>query len=176
MCHSDCHIIKGLGEEWLTKKPTTLGHEVAGVTTKLGPAVTDYNLGDRVVVSLIGYPIQERTWSICIGIGFDGGYAEYAVVPVSHLVRISEGVSFEQAAVATDALATSYHAVMVEADAKPGTVLGVVGLGGLGLSGLALGVISGVSVYGFDIVEAKLRKRRRSGLVLVSRAWRQQRT
>jgi propanol-preferring alcohol dehydrogenase len=118
MRHCDCHIIKGHGKEWLTKKPTTLGHEVAGVITKLGLAVTDYNLGDRVTVSLIGYPIQERRWSTCIGIGFDGGYAEYVVVPVSRLVRIPEGVSFEQAAVATDALATSYHAVIVEADAN----------------------------------------------------------
>lgn len=163
MCHFNCHIIKGHGEEWLTKKPTTLGHEVAGVITKLGPAVTDYNVGDRVTVSLIGYPIQERTWSTCIGIGFDGGNAEYVVVPVSRLVRIPEGVSFEQAAVATDALATSYHAVMVEADAKPGMVLGVVGHGGLGLSGLAFGVINGAIVYGFDIVEAKFKEAQEIG-------------
>ena len=82
---------------------------------------------------------------------------------MSRLVRIPEDVSFEQAVVATDALATSYHAIMIEAGAKLGMVLGIVGLGGLGLSGLAFGVISGASVYGFDIVEAKFKEAQETG-------------
>ncbi|KAF2995067.1 hypothetical protein E8E13_002448 [Curvularia kusanoi] len=163
MCHSDCNIIEGRGEEWLSKKPTTLGHEVAGVITKLGPDVTGYYIGDRITVSLPGYPIEDRGWPDCIGIGHDGGYAEFAVTPVSRLVRIPDNVSFEQAAVATDALATSYHAIMVTAGAKPGMTLGVIGLGGLGLSGLTFGVISGATVYGFDIVQAKFKEAKEVG-------------
>ncbi|RYC78407.1 hypothetical protein BFJ63_vAg18718 [Fusarium oxysporum f. sp. narcissi] len=163
MCHSDCHIVKGDKDDWLTKKPTTLGHEVAGVITKVGSDVKDYRPGDRVTVSLVGYPIEERNWTECIGIGYDGGYAEYAVAPVRRLVRIPDNVSFAQAAVATDALATSYHAVVVEADAKPGLVVGVIGLGGLGLSGLTFGILKGATVYGFDVVEAKLNDARALG-------------
>ncbi|RYC78904.1 hypothetical protein BFJ63_vAg18220 [Fusarium oxysporum f. sp. narcissi] len=163
MCHSDCHIVKGEKDDWLTRKPTTLGHEVAGVITKVGSDVTEYCPGDRVTVSLVGYPIEERNWPECIGIGYDGGYAEYAVAPVRRLLRIPDSVSFAQAAVATDALATSYHAVVVEAGAKPGVVIGVIGLGGLGLSGLTFGILKGATVYGFDVVEAKLKDARDLG-------------
>ncbi|KAK7416168.1 hypothetical protein QQX98_005365 [Neonectria punicea] len=74
MCHSDCHIVSGTSDAWLTKKPITLGHEVAGIITKLGPEVTGFKLGDRVAVSQVCHPVEERDWSLGIGLGFDGGY------------------------------------------------------------------------------------------------------
>ncbi|KAF7551895.1 hypothetical protein G7Z17_g4728 [Cylindrodendrum hubeiense] len=156
MCHSDCHIVGGTGDAWLLKRPITLGHEVAGIITKVGPNITGYQPGDRVAVSQICHPVEERIWTLGIGLGFDGGYAEYAVAPISRLRHIPEGVTFAQAAVATDALATSYHAVVVEAEAKSGRSIGIIGLGGLGMSGLAFAVLQGATVYGIDIAKAKL--------------------
>ncbi|KAM5349428.1 hypothetical protein ACJ41O_005933 [Fusarium nematophilum] len=163
MCHSDCHIVAGRSDTWLGKRPITLGHEVAGVITKVGPGVTEFNVGDRVAVSQVCHPIEERDWSLGIGLGFNGGYAQYAVAPVRRLMHIPNTVSFAQAAVATDALATSYHAVVAEAGAKPGVTLGVIGLGGLGMSGLAFGALQGAAVYGVDIVEEKFVEAKRLG-------------
>lgn len=163
MCHSDCHIVSGSSDAWLTKKPITLGHEVAGIITEIGPGVTGFNLGDRVAVSQVCHPVEERDWSLGIGLGFDGGYAQYAVAPTRRLMHIPEGVTFAQAAVATDALSTSYHAVVAEAGAKPGMAIGVVGLGGLGMSGLAFGALQGAVMYGFDIDQDKFEEATRLG-------------
>ncbi|KAJ4213770.1 hypothetical protein FSOLCH5_009308 [Fusarium solani] len=163
MCHSDCHIVSGSSDAWLTKKPITLGHEVAGIITEIGPGVTGFSLGDRVAVSQVCHPVEERDWSLGIGLGFDGGYAQYAVAPARRLMHIPEGVTFAQAAVATDALATSYHAVVAEAGAKPGMTIGVVGLGGLGMSGLAFGALQGAVMYGFDIDKDKFEEAKRLG-------------
>ncbi|WAO90759.1 PKS-ER domain-containing protein [Fusarium falciforme] len=163
MCHSDCHIVSGSSDAWLTKKPITLGHEVAGIITEIGPGVAGFSLGDRVAVSQVCHPVEERDWSLGIGLGFDGGYAQYAVAPARRLIHIPEGVTFAQAAVATDALATSYHAVVAEAGAKPGMTIGVVGLGGLGMSGLAFGALQGAVMYGFDIDKDKFEEATRLG-------------
>ncbi|KAH7161012.1 chaperonin 10-like protein [Dactylonectria macrodidyma] len=163
MCHSDCHIVSGTSDAWLFKKPITLGHEVAGIITKIGPGVAGFSVGDRVAVSQVCHPVTERDWSLGIGLGFDGGYAQYAVAPVRRLMHIPNGVSFAQAAVATDALATSYHAVITEAGAKPGVTVGVIGLGGLGMSGLAFGTLQGAVMYGIDIVEEKFHEAKQLG-------------
>ncbi|SCO92685.1 related to ADH2-Alcohol dehydrogenase II [Fusarium oxysporum] len=163
MCHSDCHIIKGTGDGVLGKRPITLGHEVAGVITKVGEGITEFRQGDRIAVFHVCHPVEERDLSLTIGLGFDGGYAEYAVAPLSRVIRIPDGVSFAQAAVATDALATSYHAVVVEAGVKHGMTVGVVGLGGLGMSGLAFGALKGATMYGIDILEDKFHEARQLG-------------
>ena len=62
-------------------------------------------MGDRVAVYQICNPVEERNWDLSIGLGFDGGYAEYAVAPTKRVIKIPDNVSFAQAAVAMDALA-----------------------------------------------------------------------
>ncbi|CAG9946955.1 unnamed protein product [Clonostachys rosea f. rosea IK726] len=162
ICHSDCHIVTGRSDGWLSKRPITLGHEVAGIITNIGPGISQFCLGDRVAVTQICYPIEERDWSLSIGLGFDGGYAQYAVAPVHRLMRIPDNVSFAQAAVATDALASSYHAV-VEAGAEQGITVGIIGLGGLGMSGLVFGALRAAKVYGIDILTDKFKEAQRLG-------------
>ncbi|KAH4923763.1 hypothetical protein HBI79_164640 [Parastagonospora nodorum] len=155
MCHTDCHMLTGAHDDWLTQRPITLGHEVAGEIIKKGSNIIPYRIGERVAVYQINQPLERRNWSLCIGLAFDGGYAEFAVVPVSRIKPIPDKVSFAQAAVAMDALATSYHAVVALAGAKEGMVVGIIGLGGLGMSGLAFGVLQGAKVFGFDLETSK---------------------
>jgi len=155
MCHSDCHMLTGAHDNWLSKRPIILGHEVAGEIIKKGSEDLPYYIGDRVAIYLISQPIETLDWSLNIGLGFDGGYAEFAVVPTSRIKPIPDEVSFAQAAVAMDALATSHHAVVARAGVKKGMVVGIIGLGGLGMSGLAFGVLQGAKVYGFDIDTSK---------------------
>ncbi|KAI4726129.1 hypothetical protein E4T49_06054 [Aureobasidium sp. EXF-10728] len=140
LCHSDLHILHG-GLEGLgafsVRPPLTLGHEVAGIISKLGPG--------------IGYPVEETSWDTAVGLGCDGGLAEYVIAHVRHLVHVPAKVPLHIAAVATDAVSTAYHAVVTEAEAGPGKNIAIVGLGGLGLNGVVSASLQGANVYGFDI-------------------------
>ncbi|EXA44053.1 hypothetical protein FOVG_05558 [Fusarium oxysporum f. sp. pisi HDV247] len=155
ICHSDCHIVSGHGDDYIAKKPIVLGHEVAGMIKNLGRNVSGFQIGDAVTLALLMHPVSERVSGAYVGLSFDGGYGQYVVAPQKILVKIPERISFAQAAVATDALATSYHAVVREGSARPGLTVGVVGLGGLGLHGLQFACLKGSTVYGFDVNEAK---------------------
>ncbi|MFF8910829.1 zinc-binding dehydrogenase [Streptomyces olivaceoviridis] len=148
LCHSDVHALDGTIE--LSRRPPfTLGHEVAGTVSALGEGVREYEVGDRVAVAIIAHPEVQAHYAP--GIGVDGGYAERLVAHASTLVRIPDGVSTVHAAVATDSVVTAYHAVRTEARARPGEVIAVIGLGGLGLNGVRTGVLAGATVYGVDI-------------------------
>ncbi|EOA84964.1 hypothetical protein ACJQWK_06418 [Exserohilum turcicum] len=163
MCHSDCHIVKGSNDYWITKKPITLGHEVAGEIVKTGANVSQDRIGERIAVYQISQPYEEFDLNMAIGLGFDGGYAEYAAIPVSRVKTLPEGVSFAQAAVSMDALATAYHAVVARAGVKRGMAVGIIGLGRLGMSGLTFGVLQGADVYGFDLNDSKFEEAKSVG-------------
>ena len=68
-----------------------LGLEVAGTIAELGPGVSGWSAGDRVM-SLVG----------------GGGYAEYALAYADHLIRIPESMSFEEAACVCETYITAY--------------------------------------------------------------------
>jgi alcohol dehydrogenase, propanol-preferring len=70
------------------------------------------------------------------GIGDDGFYAPYATIDVRGAVHVPKGVSVQQAAVATDAVTTSYHAIVRRGEVKPHETALLFGLGGLGFNGL----------------------------------------
>ena len=74
------------------------------------------------------------------GFDRDGGFAEYVLVPEANLVTFPETVSYEEAAILGDAVATSWHAVRTQANLKPAQTLVVVGLGGLGCTQSSAGV------------------------------------
>lgn len=96
--------------------PRTLGHEIAGEITEIGADVTgDWQVGDRVQV-IAAVPCGDchecrKGWmAVCqnqtsVGYQYDGGFAEYMVVPrevlrVDGMNRIPEGVSFAEASAA----------------------------------------------------------------------------
>jgi propanol-preferring alcohol dehydrogenase len=148
LCHSDVHLIDGTIQP-SRRPPFTLGHEVAGVVSALGEGVSDHAVGDRVAVAIIAHPEVQAHYAP--GIGVDGGYAERLVAHASTLVPLPDAVSSVHAAVATDSVVTAYHAVRTEARVRPGEVIAVVGLGGLGLNGIRTGVLAGADVYGVDV-------------------------
>jgi len=140
LCHSDVGFLDGTLTPILSCVPIVLGHEVAGVVSSVGPEVTGFEVGDRVAIA--GYQ------SDAPGIAQDGGFGSKAIGKVEQLVRIPEGVSFQQAAAATDAGQTSYNAVIGNAGVTADSVVGIVGLGGLGLTGARIAVLTGAKVYG----------------------------
>ncbi|KAF4951756.1 hypothetical protein FSARC_12827 [Fusarium sarcochroum] len=165
LCHSDAHLIHGVGHQWLRNKPITLGHEVAGVIIKMDETQPErtFQVGDRVAVAQVSHPINKRSWEKAIGIGCDGGYAEYALAYIEHLVKIPDKVTFAQAAVATDSIATAYHATMSSANVTSSSTVAVIGLGGLGMNAVAIGALQGAKVYGFDLNTDKFEIAKRQG-------------
>jgi putative PIG3 family NAD(P)H quinone oxidoreductase len=90
-----------------------LGLEVAGVIEAVGPGVTAWKTGDRVM-SLVG----------------GGGYAEYAVAYATHLIRIPESMSFEQAACVCETYITAFLNIFLIGGLKDGEYVLLHGGGG----------------------------------------------
>jgi propanol-preferring alcohol dehydrogenase len=152
VCGSDVHLTHAPAEMFPFRPPFTLGHENAGYVAGLGPGVAGFAEGDAVLASSAtscGHCAQcvagadnycqdqvnmsTRMMSPRVrGLGFDGGLAEYLVVPVRDLVPLS-GLDPRQAAPLADAGATSYQAVTRALPVLvPGSHCLVIGCGGLG--------------------------------------------
>ena len=141
ICHSDVGSIDGTLTPMLAKLPLVLGHEVAGVVAEVGPDVVDLQVGDRVAA--FGDQLAPG-WSI------DGGFADKFLGEVTGLVKLPDAVDFVQAATATDAGQTAYGAVMGAGKLRAGERIGIIGLGGLGLTGARIAVLGGAQVYAAD--------------------------
>jgi putative PIG3 family NAD(P)H quinone oxidoreductase len=90
-----------------------LGLEVSGTIAELGPGVTGWKVGERVI-SLVG----------------GGGYAEYAVAYASHLIRLPESMSFEEAACICESYITAFLNVFMIGDFQDGQTAILHGGGG----------------------------------------------
>ncbi len=140
LCHSDVGRMDGTLTPFMPKKPPiVLGHEIAGDILATGEAVTAFAVGDRVVAS--------GTQAYCPGRDSDGGYATHCLLPESCLLPLPDGVGYVQGAAATDAGQTSHHAVVVAGGVQAGERVGIIGLGGLGMTGARIAVLRGAEVY-----------------------------
>lgn len=164
ICHSDVHYRAGASP--VGPLPQTLGHEIAGVVTEVGPLVENVSAGDRVCVHYLltcgechycctgneQFCVQGKM----LGKHCDGGYAEYIAVPARNAVPLPAEVSFEAGAVLMCSSATSFHALR-KARLQPGETVAVFGAGGLGMSAIQLARTFGaLEVYAVDINESKL--------------------
>ncbi len=139
LCHSDVGRMDGSLTPYMPQPPPiVLGHEIAGVIVAVGNGV-DHRPGARVVAS--------GTIAFCPGRNADGGYATHCLLPAHCLLPLPDRVSFVQGAAATDAGQTSHHALMVTGGLKPGMRVGIVGLGGLGMTAARIAVLAGAEVH-----------------------------
>ncbi|WP_060999912.1 zinc-binding dehydrogenase [Mycolicibacterium mucogenicum] len=140
ICHSDLSLINGTFPSQLPV--VTQGHETSGTIAKLGPGVTGWAEGDRVVVAA-GKPCTDCVnclrgdMSNCLRIrlmafAYDGGWAEYTVAQAFGLTRVPDNVPLEQAAILADAVSTPFGAVVRTGQVGIGESVGVWGVGGLG--------------------------------------------
>lgn len=110
--------------------PFTPGNEFAGVVRAVGPGVTAFAPGDRV-----------------IGFTRTGAFAELALAPVSALVAMPAGLDFDVAAAVTLTYGTAHHALADRGALQPGETLLVLGAaGGVGLAAVELGKALGARV------------------------------
>ncbi len=142
LCHSDVGALED--EKWmaLMSAPLIIGHEYAGIITEVGEGVTKFKVGDKVGVCPM--PTKDGYGG---GYGRDGGYATMSTAPEEALIPIPDGVTWAQAAAATDAGMTSHSAVVTGGGVKAGMKVGIIGIGGLGSIGARSAVIKGAEVY-----------------------------
>jgi D-arabinose 1-dehydrogenase-like Zn-dependent alcohol dehydrogenase len=157
ICGTDLHILEGTG--YKPKLPHILGHEPAGVIAKLGPGVTKFRIGDRVVPNIFFtcgecFFCRTNRETMCtnfkgaLGVGINGGYAEFFKAPAKNLFLLPDKVGFKEGSVIADAVVTSVHAVRRRAQVKADDVVVVIGLGGVGQSVIQIAKHSGARVIG----------------------------
>ena len=140
ICHSDA-LVK-FGAYPGLSLPRIPGHEIAGRVEKVGANVTEWQKGDRVGVGWHGghcFVCNACSKGLFIncergqvtGISYDGGYAEYLVVPHEAVARIPEKLDAAEAAPLLCAGITTYNALR-NSGARSGDTVAVQGIGGLG--------------------------------------------
>ena len=156
ICHSDSFTKEGAfpGLQY----PRIPGHEIAGVIDAVAAGVRGWTKGQRVGVGWhgghCGYCdscrrgdfVTCRTAAQIPGITYDGGYAEYMIAPAEALALIPDDLSAVEAGPLMCAGITTFNSLR-HSGAKPGDLVAVLGIGGLGHLGVQFS-----AKMGFDTV------------------------
>lgn len=148
ICHSDLHMVKN---EWgISFYPLVPGHEIVGEVTEVGSKVQKFKVGDKVGVGCMVMSCRscqncaENQENYCPkmivtyggkyvdGTTTYGGYSDLMVADEHFVIRIPDGLPLDAAAPLLCAGITVYSPLRYFGLDKPGTQLGVIGLGGLG--------------------------------------------
>jgi D-arabinose 1-dehydrogenase-like Zn-dependent alcohol dehydrogenase len=144
VCHSDAITVAGLFP--IVKYPRVPGHEIVGRVDSVGADVPQWKTGQRVGVGWYGghcrrcEPCRRGDLVACQnlsipGITYDGGYADYIVVPSEALAAVPDSLKSADAAPLLCAGITTFNALR-NTGAKPPDTVAVLGLGGLGHLGV----------------------------------------
>lgn len=173
LCYTDLKIYRGEIPPPIVTLPHTPGHEVAGVVVDKGKKVQGIEMGDSgllyIYVScrqcepcLTGYenlcPNLKR-----VGFELPGGYAQYVKVPAYAFCPFDRRLPSEDMSILTDAIATSYHAIVALANIQLGQSVLIVGAGGLGIHGVQIAKLCGAKVIVADRKEKALNLAREHG-------------
>ena len=184
ICGTDLHIVRG---EYPVKPGLVIGHEPVGVIEELGPGVTGYNIGDRVLVGAItpcgqcaaclaGHSSQcghgegyEAIGGWRFGNTINGAQARYLLVPhaQANLAKIPDDLTDDQVVLLADIASTGF-AGAESATVKIGDTVAVFAQGPIGLCATAGAKLMGASfVIGIDGDDARLTMARRMGADVV---------
>ena len=147
ICGTDLHILKGDVPSCTSGR--ILGHEGVGVIDAVGPAVTAFRPGDRVIVSCISSCgkcdyCRKGMYSHCISGGWilgnkiDGTQAEYVRTPFADtsLYHIPSGTNEDALVMLSDILPTGFECGVINGKVQPGSTVAIVGAGPIGLAAL----------------------------------------
>jgi alcohol dehydrogenase len=136
--------------------PAIMGLDVAGEIVSVGPGVEGWSVGDRVVVD----PINRIEGGL-MGETQHGGLAELCRARAHQLIRLPDGVSFEQAAALPCAYGTAMRMMYTNGGVKAGEKVLILGAsGGVGVCCVQLAKLAGATVIacaGSPEKEARLR-------------------
>ena len=184
ICGTDLHIVRG---EYPVRPGLVIGHEPVGIIDELGPGVTGYTIGDRVLVGAItpcgqclaclsgklsqcghggGY---ESLGGWRFGNTIDGAQAEYLLVPnaQANLARIPDGVTDEQVVLLADIASTGIGGAE-SGGVKIGDAVAVFAQGPIGLcASLGAKAMGAALVIGVDGDDSRLAFARKMGVDVV---------
>ncbi|MFI5099772.1 MAG: zinc-dependent alcohol dehydrogenase [Actinomycetes bacterium] len=165
LCHTDIHAAHG---DWPVRPtlPFIPGHEGIGHIERIGSAVTERSIGDRVAIAWLGSACGHCRYCIggwetlCesqrnSGYSVDGAFAEYTVLPAAFATPVPDVIPSRDAAPLTCAGVTTYKAIKV-ARVAPAETVAVFGVGGLGHLAVQYARIAGAFVIGVDVEDVKL--------------------
>jgi S-(hydroxymethyl)glutathione dehydrogenase/alcohol dehydrogenase len=188
VCHSDLHFVEGL---YSFPAPAILGHEASGIVEEVGELVTYVKPGDHVIGCLSVFcghceqcltgrpnlctnPETRRAKSERPKLSQNGspinqfanisGYAEKMLLHENALVKISDDIPLDRAALVGCGVTTGVGAVLNTARIEPGSSVAVFGCGGVGVAAIQGARIAGARmIIAVDTVESKLATARELG-------------
>ncbi|WP_370231257.1 zinc-dependent alcohol dehydrogenase family protein [Cognatishimia sp.] len=177
VCRSDWH--GWMGHDSDIDLPHVPGHELAGVISAVGKAVTRWRVGDRVTVPFIAgcgscSECHAGHQQVCAqqeqpGFTYWGSFAEYVAVHQAdlNLVALPDSMDFATAASLGCRFATSFRAVVDQGKVGAGQWVAVHGCGGVGLSAVMIANAVGANVVAIDLDEDKLAMAKQLGAAAV---------
>lgn len=165
ICGTDLHIYK---DEFRSRPPVVLGHEVSGEVVELGAGVQNIPIGMRVTTET-----YYKTCGVCmycrrgqrnlclnrlsIGSGVNGGFTQYVVVPATNLHELPAALDFDSGAL-TEPLACVVHGVLSDNTISAGDVAVIAGPGAIGLLTLQVVKACGATaiILGTNVDESRL--------------------
>jgi putative oxidoreductase len=158
--------------------PMQLGRDVAGEVAALGADVRGLTVGDRVI-GLV-HPENPNSPAAIRGLGnlstgvdlpghtMFGGYAQFVARPQSYWIKVSGGLSLDQAAAAMWACSTAHHVVAARLNVRMNDVVLITGAsGGMGTATMLLAKLAGASVIAATRYPQKSGALKRHGADLV---------
>jgi NADPH:quinone reductase-like Zn-dependent oxidoreductase len=138
--------------------PVIIGLDMAGEIAEVGPGVTGWKTGDRVLVN----PLNKKKG--LRGEMLDGGMGEYCAVAAEQLIRMPAAVSFEDAASLPVAYGTAHRMMITHNTVKAGDRVLVLGAsGGVGTGCVLLGKMLGAEVIACASSDSKLARLKAMG-------------
>ncbi len=181
ICGTDLHILKG--DVPAVTPGRILGHEGVGTITEIGSSVSNFKVGDKVILSCVSSDgsctfCRDGLYSHCVGdegssgIGWifghliDGTQAEYVRAPYADtsLYHLPEDVSQEHGVLLSDIFPTGFEMGVQYGRTKPGDVVAVVGAGPVGLAVIATAKLYGAAkVIAVDLDANRVEQARKFG-------------
>jgi alcohol dehydrogenase len=180
ICGTDLHIKSG--DVPAVTEGRILGHEGVGIIDQIGTAVSNFKVGDRVIISCISScgkcgNCKEGMSSHCengggwiLGHLIDGTQAEFALIPFADnsLHPVPAGADEECLVMLSDVLPTGFECGVLSGQVKPGDTVAIVGGGPIGLATLLTAIFySPAEIIVVDIDPNRLEVARKFGATTV---------
>jgi len=147
ICGTDLHILKG--DVASCSPGRILGHEGVGIVAEVGSAVSEFSMGDHVLISCISSCgkceyCRRGMYSHCVTGGWmlgntiDGTQAAYVRIPHADtsLYKVPPGADEEALVMLSDILPTGFECGALNGKIEPGSTVAIVGAGPIGLAAL----------------------------------------
>jgi alcohol dehydrogenase len=168
ICGTDLHILKG--DLPVVNDGRILGHEGIGVVEEVGPGVSEFHVGDKVIISCVSACLKcdfckRGMYSHCrhggwiLGYTIDGTQAEYVRIPHADgsLYPFPADADEEAMVMLSDILPTGFECGVLNGQVKPGDTIAIVGAGPVGLAVLLTAQFySPAAIFMIDLDDKRL--------------------